>query len=230
MRPAASSSITPTGEWRRIAFIIRRSRSRASTSSSWPSRTAAWPASTAESRRVSAAPDVIRATSNPANLPSTWIGMAKASCGAPSRSSSARRRRPPAVDVRARSSWALSVTGTFGETSPSSDRRTSSPSSRSHSSPCEPARARLTRRAISERARSGSVGVSSVKAATASSVRIRPRVSATSRAFSMATAAWRAKSRAAALGSATSVEAWTAPIAPTRRSPYQSGIRFHAKS
>ena len=59
---------------------------------------------------------------------------------------------------------------------------------------------------------------------------MRPRVSATSRAFSIATAAWRAKSRAAPLGSATRVEAWTAPIAPTSRSPYQSGTRFHAWS
>ena len=209
-----------------MACIIRRSRSSWSTSSSWPTSTAAWPASTPASLRVSEAPAVMRATSSPASRPSTWIGIANASGGDPSRSSRARIRRLPVGETRSRRSSVLSVTGTAGSSSLSGARRTRWPSSSSHSAPCVAARARSTRRPISARARSGWVGSSSVNAATASSVRIRPRVSATSREFSIATAAWRAKSSAAVVGSATTVEAWIAPIAPTRRSPYQSGMRL----
>jgi len=59
---------------------------------------------------------------------------------------------------------------------------------------------------------------------------MRPRVSATSREFSIATAAWLAKSRAALVGSATWEVACTAPMAPTSRSPYQRGMRLHVFS
>src|SRR5690349_22804319 len=44
--------MTPTGEWRRMASSIRRSRASASTSRRRPSTTPAWPASTDIRRRV----------------------------------------------------------------------------------------------------------------------------------------------------------------------------------
>ncbi len=210
-----------------MAFIICRSRSSASTSSSWPMSTEAWPARTVARRLVSDAPAVILATSKPTSRPSTWMGRPKASADAPSRSNKARMRLAPVGEVSARNSCTGSSTGTLGVTSPSGARWTRCPSSSSHSSPCVPASARLTSLPISERARSGSVGVSSLNAATASSVWMRPLVSATRREFSIATAACRAKSSAGG-GSAMCVAACTEPIAPTSRSPYQRGIKLQA--
>src|SRR5258708_5553238 len=57
---------------------------------------------------------------------------------------------------------------------------------------------------------------------------MRPRVSATRREFSIATAACRAKSSAADVGSARWVDACTEPMAPTSRSPYHRGMRLQA--
>ncbi len=89
--------------------------------------------------------------------------------------------------------------------------------------PPELASASSTRRHISARARAGRVMSSLAKAATASSAWMRPRVSAASRAFSIAIAACWAKSPTAVSASPTPLRPCREPIAPTSRSPYHSG-------
>ncbi len=102
--------------------------------------------------------------------------------------------------------------------------------SSSHIAPRELASACSTSRHISAFARSGRAMSRLAKPATASSAWMRPRVSAASRAFSIAMAACWAKSPMAARPSPTPLAPWTEPSAPTSRSPYHSGTSVQPTS
>ena len=139
--------------------------------------------------------------------------------------SNAFARDPIGLLRKWRSVWEGASSGTL-RLSPTRRRELSS--SVIQRAPWEADSARSTSAAISAWVWAGRVMSSSVKLATASRVRMRSRVSAPRRAFSIAIAAWRANSAVPEAASSTGVPAWIEPSAPTMVSAYQRGTRDQA--